>query len=108
MSAIEEKDNIYIINMVILPSIYLERLLLPFQRSRNSSMSQALLYQKDLPISSIDGQVERTSIAYASVNRFFCAFIDHVSGRLTEWGIKNKYISQGTYAWLLYISAADL
>ncbi|XP_002054171.3 meckelin [Drosophila virilis] len=66
---------------IILPPrnlrIYLDRLLLPFQRSRNGSMSQTLLYQKDLPISSIDGQVERTSIAYASINRFFCAFIDH-------------------------------
>jgi len=62
----------------ILGRIYLERLLLPFQRSRNGSMSQTLLYQKDLQVPSIDGQVERTSIAYASVNRFFCAFIDHV------------------------------
>ncbi|KAM8706181.1 hypothetical protein ACLKA7_010459 [Drosophila subpalustris] len=66
---------------IILPPrnlrIYLERLLLPFQRSRNGSLSQTLLYQKDLQVSSIDGPVERTSIAYASVNRFFCAFIDH-------------------------------
>ncbi|ALC45311.1 CG15923 [Drosophila busckii] len=64
---------------IILPPrnlhIYLERLLLPLQRSRHGSLSQTLLYQKDIP--SIDGQVERTSIAYASVNRFFCAFIDH-------------------------------
>jgi len=59
-------------------SIYLERLLLPFQRSLTGSLSQTLLYQKDI-VPSIDGQMERTSIAYASVNRFFCAFIDHVS-----------------------------
>ncbi|XP_016960614.2 meckelin [Drosophila biarmipes] len=65
---------------IILPPrnlhIYLERLLLPFQRSLTGSLSQTLLYQKDI-VSSIDGQMERTSIAYASVNRFFCAFIDH-------------------------------
>ncbi|XP_016977547.1 meckelin [Drosophila rhopaloa] len=65
---------------IILPPrslhIYLERLLLPFQRSLNGSLSQTLLYQKDI-VPSIDGQMERTSIAYASVNRFFCAFIDH-------------------------------
>ncbi|SPP82563.1 meckelin [Drosophila guanche] len=65
---------------IILPPrnlhIYLERLLLPFQRSVTGSLSQTLLYQKDI-IPSIDGQIERTSIAYASVNRFFCAFIDH-------------------------------
>ncbi|XP_001979408.3 meckelin [Drosophila erecta] len=65
---------------VILPPrnlhIYLERLLLPFQRSLTGTLSQTMLYQKDI-IPSIDGQIERTSIAYASVNRFFCAFIDH-------------------------------
>ncbi|XP_017085003.2 meckelin [Drosophila eugracilis] len=65
---------------IILPPrnlhIYLERLLLPFQRSLTGSLSQTLLYQKDI-VPSIDGQMERTSIAYASVNRFFCAFIDH-------------------------------
>ncbi|KAH8381804.1 hypothetical protein KR009_000282 [Drosophila setifemur] len=65
---------------VILPPrnlhIYLERLLLPFQRSLTGSLSQTMLYQKDI-VPSIDGQMERTSIAYASVNRFFCAFIDH-------------------------------
>ncbi|EDV91087.1 GH16135 [Drosophila grimshawi] len=78
---------------IILPPrnlrIYLERLLLPFQRSRNGSMSQTLLYQKDLQISSIDGQVERTSIAYASVNRFFCAFIDHAIKDM-DYVIKEK------------------
>lgn len=41
-----------------------------------------MLYQKDI-VPSIDGQMERTSIAYASVNRFFCAFIDHVSLKST-------------------------
>ncbi|XP_039494895.1 meckelin isoform X1 [Drosophila santomea] len=65
---------------VILPPrnlhIYLERLLLPFQRSLTGTLSQTMLYQKDI-VPSIDGQMERTSIAYASVNRFFCAFIDH-------------------------------
>ncbi|KAH8316038.1 hypothetical protein KR074_010360 [Drosophila pseudoananassae] len=65
---------------IILPPrnlhIYLERLLLPFQRSLTGSLSQTLLYQKDI-VPSVDGQMERTSIAYASVNRFFCAFIDH-------------------------------
>ncbi|XP_062127014.1 meckelin [Drosophila sulfurigaster albostrigata] len=70
---------------------YLERLLLPLQRSRNGSMSQTLLYQKELQVPSIDGQVERTSIAYASVNRFFCAFIDHAIKDM-DYIIKEKTI----------------
>ncbi|KAH8409753.1 hypothetical protein KR222_004021 [Zaprionus bogoriensis] len=85
---------------IILPPrnlrIYLERLLLPFQRSRNGSMSQTLLYQKDLQISSIDGQVERTSIAYASVNRFFCAFIDHAIKDM-DYIIKEKSFMENLF-----------
>ncbi|XP_002072185.3 meckelin [Drosophila willistoni] len=80
---------------VILPPrnlrIYLDRLLLPFQRSAHGSMSQTLLYQKDIP--SIDGQVERTSIAYASVNRFFCAFIDHAIKDM-DYIIKEKSVAE--------------
>ncbi|XP_017140775.1 meckelin [Drosophila miranda] len=79
---------------IILPPrnlhIYLERLLLPFQRSVTGSLSQTLLYQKDI-IPSIDGQIERTSIAYASVNRFFCAFIDHAIKDM-DYIIKEKSV----------------
>ncbi|XP_017035500.1 meckelin [Drosophila kikkawai] len=79
---------------IILPPrnlhIYLERLLLPFQRSLTGSLSQTLLYQKDI-VPSIDGQMERTSIAYASVNRFFCAFIDHAIKDM-DYIIKEKSI----------------
>ncbi|XP_017967328.1 meckelin [Drosophila navojoa] len=82
---------------IILPPrnlrIYLDRLLLPFQRSRDGSMSQTLLYQKEPQISSIDGQVERTSIAYASVNRFFCAFIDHAIKDM-DYIIKEKTLTE--------------
>ena len=49
---------------------YYMKLLLPFQKPGNVSN-----YHRDIG----DGHMERNSLAYNGTNRFFCAFIDHVS-----------------------------
>lgn len=64
-------------------SNYFDKLLLPYQRSLGGLVggfgagSGHNNYQKE--INTVEGSLEKTSIAYTSVNRFFCAFIDHVS-----------------------------
>ncbi|XP_075145262.1 meckelin isoform X2 [Haematobia irritans] len=50
---------------------YFDKLLLPYQRS----FGQTSNFQKE--VNTVEGSLEKTSIAYSSVNRFFCAFIDH-------------------------------
>uniref|UniRef100_A0A1I8Q9F9 Meckelin n=1 Tax=Stomoxys calcitrans TaxID=35570 RepID=A0A1I8Q9F9_STOCA len=55
-------------------SNYFDKLLLPYQRSFGGGAGTAN-FQKE--VNTVEGSMEKTSIAYTSVNRFFCAFIDH-------------------------------
>ena len=86
---LSDTDQCYIIMPPKNLSNYFDKLLLPYQRSfggivgsgggggGGASMRSNVQFQKE--INSIEGTLEKTSIAYCSVNRFFCAFIDHVS-----------------------------
>lgn len=64
---------------------YFNKLLLRLQRSIDSASAIRsdnngifqTRYHKDL--SRAEGSLEKTSIAYSNINRFFCAFVDHVS-----------------------------
>ncbi|XP_037954994.1 meckelin isoform X2 [Teleopsis dalmanni] len=79
---------------IIVPPIslrsYFKKLMIPFQRSW--SISQAH-FQKE--VNTIESNLHRrSSLAYSSVNRFFCAFIDHIwttlSRRKALW---RKYLN---------------
>lgn len=100
---LSDTDQCYVIMPPKNLSNYFDKLLLPYQRSFGGTMSgngggggagvggvgvgmssTNIHFQKE--INSIEGTLEKTSIAYCSVNRFFCAFIDHVSyGVLLEF-----------------------
>ncbi|TMW49319.1 hypothetical protein DOY81_005619, partial [Sarcophaga bullata] len=81
---LSDTDQCYIIMPPKNLSNYFDKLLLPYQQSFGGivgsgggvkSMRSNVQFQKE--INSIEGTLEKTSIAYCSVNRFFCAFIDH-------------------------------
>ncbi|KAM7363173.1 meckelin isoform 3-T3 [Cochliomyia hominivorax] len=88
---LSDTDQCYVIMPPKNLSNYFDKLLLPYQSSLSSGTvvggvgssggggggvsSTNIHFQKE--INTIEGTLEKTSIAYCSVNRFFCAFIDH-------------------------------
>ncbi|XP_065371679.1 meckelin [Calliphora vicina] len=78
---LSDTDQCYVIMPPKNLSNYFDKLLLPYQRSFGGAVagggvgSTGTHFQKE--INTIEGTLEKTSIAYCSVNRFFCAFIDH-------------------------------
>ncbi|KAI8120758.1 Meckelin [Lucilia cuprina] len=80
---LSDTDQCYVIMPPKNLTHYFDKLLLPYQRSIGGNVggggggvgSTAAHFQKE--INSIEGNLEKTSVAYCSVNRFFCAFIDH-------------------------------
>lgn len=77
---LSDTDQCYIIMPPKNLNNYFDKLLLPYQRSFTANASvggNSTNYPKEL--NTIEGSLEKTSIAFSSVNRFFCAFIDHVS-----------------------------
>ncbi|XP_073823646.1 meckelin [Musca autumnalis] len=76
---LSDTDQCYIIMPPKNLNNYFDKLLLPYQRSFTATTSGAggnsTNYPKEL--NTIEGSLEKTSIAFSSVNRFFCAFIDH-------------------------------
>lgn len=71
---LSDTDQCYVIMPPRNLSNYFDKLLLPYQKLLGVTTGGH--FQKD--INSIEGTLEKTSLAYCSVNRFFCAFIDHV------------------------------
>ncbi|XP_005188260.2 meckelin [Musca domestica] len=75
---LSDTDQCYIIMPPKNLNNYFDKLLLPYQRSFTANTGvggNSTNYPKEL--NTIEGSLEKTSIAFSSVNRFFCAFIDH-------------------------------